>query len=409
MELVLDRDIVICYGSQMQFVQHCQYFAKLPGINISLQASIRLSDHWLIGVMDDVNQKRTDLGVRIKLLETELEQLKLQQASFTASICDTPTSHASDAVQGVFRTAELLEAILMHLDLRDLCMLRSISTTFNETISGSVQIRRQMFLEPARNPHLDLLPSFFTPGSCIKLERTNCDDWSRRVRIIILYDIRPPRCYLGSQVRSMQLSRGPVFWLRAYPRCCQGEPYVEDMSSTDGITLGSIYDKALQIFKEHESCPNYFEDLKTSLSRDSSSERPIWVVEFVSEWDVLPESHPFRVKETLDRSKAQAQMQRLVKTSEAWLGLYLRFRSVELQGKPIRDSSLLSSADGVRATALQSGPLAPTWPQYMRMHRNKAPLNPPTADVVQGPIRIASCEARGKLGSTCELPGDTSS
>ncbi|KAK5127002.1 hypothetical protein LTR85_008361 [Meristemomyces frigidus] len=283
--------------------------------------------------MEGRAQKLADLQRGIEVLKAKLEKREAEQASLAAGKGGTRPSQTSDAVRSVFHTTELLEAILDHTDLRDLFVLRGVSKAFNNTVAGSVILRRRMFLVPTTLPHLDLLPSFVLPGLLIILDRVDNNSWSKDLRVIIRYDARAQRVRLGPQVRSTQLSRHPIQWLRAYPCCCwKGQRNGEDVWAPKGITLGSLYDKALRIAEEHEACPNRFDELKAGLASDPHNARPLWAAEFTSEWHVLPETHPFRVKEITDQALAQPLRQRLVETSMPWLHMWELFRAAKLQG-----------------------------------------------------------------------------
>lgn len=56
---------------------------------------------------------------------------------------------ASNAVDKVFNTPELLEAILIDLDIKTILLSQRVNRTFNATIAGSIKLRRKLYFEPA--------------------------------------------------------------------------------------------------------------------------------------------------------------------------------------------------------------------------------------------------------------------
>lgn len=212
----------------------------------------------------------------------------------------------SMAAEEVLRTTELLEAILTNVDIKDLFTVGAVNTAFNDTVAGSIKLKRKMFLKPAAKPHTELLPNFIIPGLSLKLDRIPSHGGKQLGRIIIQYDMRAPRVHLGPRVRSMQICQHPIKWLRAYPLCCKGDWNGEDVvAHSAGISLGDIYDKALKLIAAHQACPNRIEEFKAAIRADPNGIRPLWAVMFTSQWFELLEGQSSKVQGESEKALAR--------------------------------------------------------------------------------------------------------
>ncbi|KAI5363705.1 putative F-box domain-containing protein [Septoria linicola] len=78
------------------------------------------------------------------------------------------------AAAGVADVPELLEAILLHLALKDILLAQRVSRTFRDGINSSPTIQRALFLRPSHDFTVALFGPIRTP---IKDCTTSCIDW----------------------------------------------------------------------------------------------------------------------------------------------------------------------------------------------------------------------------------------
>ena len=198
-------------------------------------------------------------------------------------------AEASLAIPRVLYTTELLEAVLVHVDLRDLFRICTVCKAFNDTIAGSLKLERKIFLKPITQPHIDLLPTSTIPGLKVYLERHHDHIWKWVSKFSVNY--QPGATQFGSKARSMQLSRHPITELRAYPNFCNYclvERHGRDFIRPNGITLGDICDVSEQILLDREACPKPF----ASCAKGDDVRRRVG--HFQSQWFQLPDDHPLR-------------------------------------------------------------------------------------------------------------------
>lgn len=192
----------------------------------------------------------------------------------------------SSAMTRVFHVPELLESILVHLSMKDLLLSQRTSRAFHDTIQGSVQLRRKLFLEadwnggsrlfgvhaplskPGRKPEnnrllLRAFPGCYptitlvivsdgAPGGQTSFERAGVtsgpgsETWSWDVCISFPADRKPTMSpaveYPEASWRKMYLSQPPcqsLYLVRRWQRSLKPA-----MIRDDGIRMGDFFDEA---------------------------------------------------------------------------------------------------------------------------------------------------------------------
>ena len=206
------------------------------------------------------------------------------------------TSRPAHKAQEVFSTAELAEAILLHLDVVDILSAVQVNHTTSRLISSSPRLQELLHLRASKKGHLkspfhnnwpltDLLnvrifhseprPGRTTPQGkrgAQKLSEVRIDaifhgEGRYRRHQSSDYETISELPKIGSMARRMLVCQPPVKAMKVSISCCavseqlyrRSSNALDDVPSVismSGLTVGGLHDAAVKTKAEHKYCPN---------------------------------------------------------------------------------------------------------------------------------------------------------
>jgi hypothetical protein len=133
--------MILCHMSWQNLFFFGSSLPILPAYNVILKVEL----HSRSSIMEEENSQK----------HQKVSFITPQKCIFSNSVLQIKHVPPSDdalppSVHAVLDTMELLEAILSHLDCKDLAIVQAVSKTWRTLISRSITLRQNMFLSPMK-------------------------------------------------------------------------------------------------------------------------------------------------------------------------------------------------------------------------------------------------------------------
>ena len=194
-----------------------------------------------------------------------------------------PTTASASKAQRVFNTVELLEAILINLHPYDLLSALQVNGATSKMIETTPKLHDVLHLRPSKDGflntifseswgpffRLDVTYSDVKNSAPLRHETIQQDD---HVNIFVTFDVVKGTLRVGELCRRMLVCQPPVKVMEISASCCDihhSWSYLGSVGchvnavdssgiirSEAGLTVGDLYDKAVELQEKHLYCPH---------------------------------------------------------------------------------------------------------------------------------------------------------